>query len=310
MNAAIIDCGTNTFNIIVVEINSKKAKLLYKQEIAVKIGKGGINNELLTPSAIERGLNALTEYAKIIEKFQCERKIVLATSAVRDAKNGEDFTDLVKEKTGLEIEIISGDREAELIYKGVRQAVPFTSDHTLIMDIGGGSTEFIIAGKNDIQWKHSFQLGATRLIEQINPSNPIKLIEIEKIENILQEIIIPLTFKLNEFPVSHLIGCSGSFETLADMVLHQKDSSLADNKQEYYDFDLYEFNDLYLRLLKSSEQERAKIPGLPEHRIDTIVMSSIFINFIIKKFHISKLSMSTAALKEGILSELMDASEF
>ncbi|MCC6837593.1 MAG: phosphatase, partial [Bacteroidia bacterium] len=166
MRIAIIDLGTNTFNILIVDVDgNQNIKQLFQTKIPVKLGEGGINQGFIAPIPFQRGMDALIQYQLIIEEYGVDNTFAFATSAIRSARNGTDFVNIAKEKTGIEVQVISGDKEAELIYYGVRSAVNMTNDTSLIIDIGGGSTEFIIANKDQIFWKQSFLLGAARLLE-------------------------------------------------------------------------------------------------------------------------------------------------
>ena len=156
MRIAIIDLGTNTFNILIVKVNSAKTPTkLYQSKISVKLGEGGINKNFIEPVPFQRGIEAMKTYKDIMQRNAVDKVFAFATSAIRTASNGNEFVTKVKEETGIEVTMISGDKEAELIYYGVRNALELTDDNSLIIDIGGGSTEFIIANKNKIFWKQS-----------------------------------------------------------------------------------------------------------------------------------------------------------
>jgi exopolyphosphatase / guanosine-5'-triphosphate,3'-diphosphate pyrophosphatase len=176
----------------------------------------------------------------------------------------------------------------------------------LIMDIGGGSTEFIIADKDKIFWKQSFLLGAARLLERFKLSDPITDDEIGQVEKYLEEELRPLFEAVKKFPVKELIGASGSFDSLADMIAYKfYTPEILDNKTEYT-FDMDDFAVIYNIVLKSSKEERLQIKGLVEMRVDMIVISSILVNFILKSFNINHMRLSMYSLKEGVLHELLE----
>ena len=180
MRIAILDLGTNTFNMLVAETgNNKEYQILSSTKLPVKLGKGGIDKKEIRPDAITRGLTALEKHLQQSKVLKAEKIIAYATSAIRTARNSDQFLKTIREKFGIEVEIISGDREAELIYYGVKQAVSLDHEKYLILDIGGGSNEVIIADKSQIWWKKSYPLGMTRLVEKFRPSDPITIEEIE-----------------------------------------------------------------------------------------------------------------------------------
>ena len=307
MVIAIIDLGTNTFNLLIVEVyNDKSHKRLFKSKTSVKLGEGGINRNFIAPLAFERGINALKEHKYNIEKFKVEKIIAFATSAIRSASNGNDFIERVKSEVGIEIKTLSGEQEAEFIYYGVRQALDMGDETSLIMDIGGGSNEFIIANKSEIFWKHSLDLGAARLLEKFAPSDPIKFDEIKRIEDYLQVTLISLFYAIEKYPVKELIGSSGSFETFAEMIAHKYYTPQVVKDKTEYVFNLEDFKIIYQQILTSTTQERLNTKGLVEMRVDMIVISSIFVNFILTRFGIKKMRLSTFALKEGILWRLLN----
>ena len=297
---AIIDLGTNTFNLLVVEGNTR----LYKTKIAVKLGEGGINKGYITEAAFKRGFEALKKHLQTIEDYRVDRTLAFATSAIRSAINGADFVLKVKTELGLHIEVIDGDKEAELIYFGVQQALDLGDSNNLIMDIGGGSTEFVICNKKEIFWKQSFQLGAARLLEHFQPKDPITSTEVNSIEVYLENILTPLWVALKKFPCDVLVGSSGSFDTLSEVIAHQfYDISILKGKTNY-DFKLSDYNWLHDYILKSNLEKRLKTPGMIPMRADMIVISSIFINYILERKQIQSMKLSTYALKEGVLKTL------
>ena len=307
MIIAIIDLGTNTFNLLIVEVfDDNSYKQISKTKLEVKLGEGGINRNFITPLAFERGMNALREHKRSIEKYKAEKIIAFATSAIRSSSNGAEFIRKVKRDIDLEVKILSGEQEAEFIYYGVRQALDLRSEATLIMDIGGGSNEFIIANNSEIFWKQSLDLGAARLLEKFNPSDPITLEELKRIEDHLRLTLFPLFYALEKYPVKELIGSSGSFETFAEMIAYKKYTpEILKGKTEYI-FDINDFHDIYQQIIKSTTKERLHTKGLIKMRVDMIVISGIFVNFILSSFNIKKMRLSTYALKEGVLWKLLE----
>ncbi|MBI4929421.1 MAG: Ppx/GppA family phosphatase [Bacteroidetes bacterium] len=309
MKIAIIDLGTNTFNIFIAELFPDKTyRKLYKSKISVKLGEGGINKNFIKKKPFKRGIKALKKHKRTIEEFGAEKIIAFATSAIRGASNREDFIRAAKEKTGIDIQIISGDKEAELIYYGVRSAVKMNDKSSLILDIGGGSTEFIIANKKEILWKQSFLLGAARLLEKFKPSDPIKKEEIKQIENYLEENLQPLFDMMKKNPAVELIGSSGSFDSLAEMIAYRfYDISILKGKTEY-DFNFDDCEKMYEVIRKSTAKDRSHMKGLSKMRVDMMVVSAIFVDFIILRLRLKKMRLSKYSLKEGVLWELLNSS--
>jgi exopolyphosphatase/guanosine-5'-triphosphate,3'-diphosphate pyrophosphatase len=303
---AIIDLGTNTFNLLIVEAKIDKTyRQLFQTKISVKLGEGGINKGFLAPVPFQRGIDAINVYKKIIDDYQVDDTLAIATSAVRDAANGKEFTDRIQQESGIEVKIISGEEEAELIYIGVREAVKMNDENSLVIDIGGGSTEFIIANRNQVCWKQSFLLGAARLLEKINPSDPISENEIQTLEEYLKKELQPLFEALRNYPVMEIVGSSGSFDSLVDMILQRFYSKAMPDEQTEHEIDLNDFNVLYHDIIKSTKEERMQMKGLIMMRVDMIVVSSILLNFVIQSLNIKKIRSSTYSLKEGVLHQVL-----
>lgn len=306
-NVAIIDLGTNTFNLLIVKIDSDKSyKTLFQSKVSVKLGEGGIIKAVIVDAAFKRGIDALKEHLISITKYEAHTVLAYATSAIREASNGIDFITQAKLETGIDVKIVSGDKEAELIYYGVRKAVKMSDKQSLIIDIGGGSTEFNIANKDCILWKQSFLLGAARLLEMFAPSDPITNEEIKAISDFLAQELQPLFKALKDFPVIELIGSSGSFDSLAEMIVNKFYSPQVLQDITEYTYNLPDCAAMYGILIKSTKKERTEMKGLVSMRVDMMVVSSILVHFILIRCDIHKMRLSTYSLKEGMLFELMN----
>lgn len=302
MRIAVIDLGTNTFNLLIAEKDGISGyRKISSNRIPVKLGEGTINQGFIAEVPFKRGISALKEYSKIISEQNIKTVVALATSAIRTAKNGLDFVEKAKKEAGIHVEIIDGNREAELIYLGNRKAVKMNGDLSLIMDIGGGSTEFIIANSETILWKQSFLLGAARLLEQINPSDPITENEIQKLFAYFDEQLKPLKEACEKYKPIELIGSSGAFDSIVDMMAGEyKTDELSDQKTEYK-IDLENYFPLSETIIHSTYAQRLKTKGLIEMRVDMIVISCLFVNYILKNFHLKQMRVSTYSLKEGVI---------
>jgi len=203
MRIAIIDLGTNTFNLLIADKDENgNFSTVFKNKIPVKLGEGGIDKGLIAPKPYQRGVKALENHIKTINEYKVDKHRAFATSAIRSTSNGHLFVKEVDELLGLKIEVIDGSKEAELIYYGVKEAVPFEETFDLIIDIGGGSTEFIIANNKGISWAKSYQLGVSRLKELFKPSDPISDKEIKKIEAYFESNLKDLFEELSKTPLS------------------------------------------------------------------------------------------------------------
>jgi len=306
MRISIIDLGTNTFNLLVAEISvNKEINILHRSKYPVKIGEGGINQNFITDEAQKRAHIAFVEMTQIINRYQSVKTFGFATSAIRTATNGSEFVNQIRQDFNIDIQVISGNREAELIYYGTREAVGLNDELVAILDIGGGSNEIIIANSEKIFWKKSYPLGMTRLLEQFQPSDPIKKDELEEIEHFLKDQLGDLIEALKTYSVTKLIGSSGSFSTLRQVILAEaQNGSLPEQTQ--YNIKLEDFNTLHQRFVKSTLEERMQMEGMDMARVHLMVIASVFINFLVKESELSVLFQSTYALKEGALFDYLD----
>ncbi|NBC84407.1 MAG: phosphatase [Bacteroidetes bacterium] len=308
MNIAVIDLGTNTFNLLIAEVlENMPYSIVYNKKLPVKLGEGGLNNKTITPEAFQRGIDAMAQHQKVIQEKQCTKTYAFATSALRSAQNGPEFVALIREKFNISVSLITGDREAELIYYGVKQAVPLNKTPVLILDIGGGSNEFIIANDLEIFWRKSYELGIARLLGRFNPSDPITEIEIEAVRKYLKEELRLLQDKLKKYKITTLIGASGSFETFTSMLKAEDSETEVGHYPEGNTIPLADFELLHNKLIRSTSAQRHQMKGLEPMRVEMIVLAAIFVKFVIDHSNISEMKQSNFALKEGIIYELLNA---
>jgi len=309
MRISVIDLGTNTFNLLIVETGDDQAyRIIYNNKLPVKLGKSGIDKKEIRPDAITRGMNALDRHLQTIREYRSEKTFAFATSAVRSARNGEQFVKMIQQRFNLEVEIINGDREAELIYYGVKQALQLNNEKVLIVDIGGGSIEFVIADSENIYWKKSYPLGVARLLTKFRPSDPITIEEIEFISNYLEERLSDLFEEFRKHKISTLVGASGSFETITAMIREDDPhfESETGTTPESVDIDLTDFENLYQKLINSTLKERKQMKGLESMRLEMIVLATLIVKFILQKLKINRLIQSNFALKEGVVYEVLN----
>ncbi|MGD9978217.1 MAG: hypothetical protein AB7S54_09830 [Bacteroidales bacterium] len=306
MNIAIIDLGTNTFNLLVAQSNGNGSySILHEKKLPVKLGEGGLTKGIITPGAWQRGVDAIEKHLQTAKSFSAERYFAFATSATRNASNGKDFVDEIYRRFELKIEIIDGIREATLIYKGVRSAVDLGSKCNLIVDIGGGSNEIILANATEVFWLHSFNLGVSRLTQLFNPSDPIKPEQITAIENHIANELKPLSEAVEKYQPTKLVGSSGSFDSFRSIL--ESAGKIEFSKRTWAQIPAAEYTKLHKYLITSVREDRRKIKGLESIRVDLIVLASIFVNYLVEQFKPETMFQSEYALKEGFLSELSES---
>lgn len=296
MKKAIIDLGTNTFHLMIFEGEN----ILFKTSIASKIGQGGINQNLITEDGVQRALNVLNIFKEKLIEFEVNAENVFAfgTSAIRNASNQSEFVERVKKETDINITVIDGDKEAELIYKGVSQAVKIDKN-ALIIDIGGGSVEFILCNPEKILWKRSFEIGGQRLMERFMKKDKISQTEMSRLDEYLRQELLPLTNAVHQYQPEVLIGSSGSFDTLNDMLYWKNTGKSAPTDIVGFDYPISEFWKAFEQLVFANHEERMNIGGMIPLRVDMIVVAVCSIKFVLQTYNIHEIKISNYALKEG-----------
>ncbi len=300
MKVGIIDMGTNTFHLLIADVRDHDFTILFKEKLLVKIGEGGISHGYITEEATQRALKALHRFKEVLDTEQTDTVFATATSAIRNAKNGLEITKVMEKETGIEVRIISGDEEAETIYYGVKKAIAMSDETMLIMDIGGGSIEFIIGNQSDIFWKRSFEIGGQRLIDQFHAHDPILPEEVISLQSYLGMNLEPLFAACKEYKPETLIGSSGTFDTLSEIYMLENKIEKNPLGTEF-PFTLEAFESIYEKMIAFNRQERMAVPGMIEMRVDMIVVASILIHFLNQKLGIKNIRVSAYALKEGVL---------
>lgn len=305
MRIAVIDCGTNTFHLLIADVNDNSFRFVLRRKMVVKLGSERTQPDEIVARRYEKAIRIMVHYASLIEEFGAQKILAAGTAALRDATNGADLIRDIRKASGINVNLISGDEEATLIHKGVCKAVLLSNHTSLVMDIGGGSTEFILCDSEKVIWKQSFRLGGARLLQLIQPSDPFTSNDLEMLESHLEKELKPLFSACKKNPPQQLIGASGSFETFASILLHQQGKPNALRGKTNYNFRLSEYQKLHQVLVKSTYAARLKMPGMLRMRADMIVMASLLLTFVLNKCAINHLKLSTYALKEGLLATTM-----
>ncbi|WP_297338454.1 exopolyphosphatase [Algoriphagus sp.] len=306
--AAVIDMGTNTFHLLLVELGERDFKTIYKEKIPVKLGQGGINQDQISPEALKRAYHTLGHFRNLIDGENIQQIFAFATSAVRNAKNGLLFVQEVKDSLNIDIKVISGEQEAQMIYEGIKFSGSLNGQTELMMDIGGGSVEFIIGNSAEAFWKQSFEIGGQRLLELFHHHDPITKSEIEQIHDYLEKKLQPLIQAIHSYKPTSLVGASGTFDTLTDIYFE----SMLQCKltgQHVFELPSAEFRRIYQMLIHKDKAERLQIPGMIPMRVDMIVVASTLIDFILKYVPVDSITCSHYALKEGAISMLLNELE-
>lgn len=300
-NYAVLDLGTNTFNLLAVSVENNVKSILHHDRVAVKIGKDGIQNKVITEDACQRAVNAVKYFKKHLEKYNVNAVQAVATSAFRNAVNGTELANRIKLETGIEVQIIDGMREAELIYFGVKAALDIGDAVSLIMDIGGGSVEFIICDENHIFWKKSYEIGAQRLLDRFHTQDPIPPDNMVEMYHFLDTVLGEFNEQMALLKPSVLIGSSGTFDTICEIYIqeHQLDYDLDSGTE--FEIPVDYFFSFFKNVATKNVHERKLIKGMSEMRVDMIVVAACLIDYVLHKHSLKRIRTSFYSLKEGLL---------
>ena len=303
MKVAVIDLGTNTCNLLVADYSDEEFEILHQGKHLVRLGDNSIKNNTISEEALQRTLAALKAQRMTAEKYGAEKIKVLATSGVRMATNNIQFLEKASEAAGSPVKVISGDLEADLIFRGVLLALGNLHEMSLILDIGGGSNELILAHEKQVLWKESQPTGMARIINQFILSDPLKPQEIQILQNFFEARHQEAISQCRQRIANTMIGCSGTFDTIADVI---DQTGPGEKKRKFQLIDLVDFYNVYDRLVCSTRQQRIEMKGMDHVRVDLIVPAIIFVEHLINKAGISKIIQTDYALREGALSLMME----
>lgn len=302
----IIDCGTNTFNLLVAEVEPDGTwNKVLSTKVPVKLAPSSTTRKIGL-NRFGRGVDALNILKNNLINTRTERVYAFATSAIREAVNGRDFVDFVKAHLGLKVSIITGEEEARMIYLGVRQCIEMGDKPHLIMDIGGGSVEFVICNQENVFWKQSLPIGVSRLKGENLPDNPITKEQVETILHYLRHQLGDLKAALQQHNPTVLLGSSGSFDSFIEMLDLAHPERYPRPLPKSNLIPLEDLVDLSARMRHSTLEERLSWPGLLPMRADMIVLSFLLIDAVLEIHPIAQIHQTEYALKEGALAYLIE----
>ena len=298
MRTAIIDLGTNTFHLLI----SAGLTAIHEERRPVRLGMGGINHGIILQEAQDRAVHCLRDYAETARKMGVETRLAFGTSALRNAANQREVCERIRTETGIEVKVITGDEEAGLIWEGIRAAMDIGKDPGLIVDIGGGSVEFILATSERIFWKRSLEIGGQRLIERFHRHDPILEEEIISIEHYLKDALAEVMEVLHIHRPQTLIGSSGSFDTLSEIHCNRIGIPYPTSPETPLPMDAY--SSIHQDLIKLDRKGRMDMPGMIELRVDMIVVASVLITYLLRIHPFRQMRVSSFSLKEGVRATL------
>jgi len=305
---AAIDIGSNSVRLLVAEaLRGGVYRILDEEREPTRLGRSVSARGQLDDESMERTIAALRTFKQIAAGYQAMSLRTIATCAVREARNGPEFCRRVREQVGLEVEVISGDREARLAFSSVQNAFDLTGKNAIVADIGGGSTEVVFATGNLIESIFSTPLGAVRLTEQFGLGEGATPEAFQSgIARMEEEISLCLKKRTSRplFAPHFLVGCGGTFTTLAELMMASKKE--VDVPVAAYKVSHAEVRHLLDRLLKMPLRARRSMAGMTPDRADIILAGLSIVDALMKRFRVNTLIIHTRGVRDGLVREMID----
>ncbi|MGQ4648987.1 Ppx/GppA phosphatase family protein [Lyngbya aestuarii] len=307
---AAIDIGTNSIHMVIVRIDPvlPAFTIIAKEKDTVRLGEREPDTGDLTPEAMARALATLRRCQDLATSFRAEQIVAVATSAVREARNGREFLRQVHLELGLFVNLISGPEEARRIYLGVLSGMEFNHQPHIIIDIGGGSTELILGDSQESLSLSSTKVGAVRLTAEFVTTDPISQKEFQYLQNyirgMLERPVEELQAHLKPGEKPRLLGTSGTIETLAAINAREK-LGIVPSPLRGYEISRQELQEIVDYLASLSCAERAEVPGLSDRRSEIIVAGALILLEAMKLLEVEHLVIAERALREGVIVDWM-----
>ncbi len=296
---AAIDIGTNSIHMVVAKVSDSGFEVIAREKDNTRLGEGGGDMKMLSPEAMERGIAALRHMRRVADAHRAS-VFAVATSAVREAKNSSDFVDRVANEAGIDIEVISGVEEARLIHLGVLQALPLSDKRSLLIDIGGGSTEVVIFDHTEELFVRSFKIGAVRLSNRFFPKGSTHPASVPSCAKFIASTVEPLKREILKLGHDVAIVSSGTGETLARMCWMLTHDVMPRSMNGVL-FTADELHQVTTMIGTSTLVERSQLAGLEADRVEIIVAGALILDTLAESFAITSFMYCDYALREGVL---------
>jgi exopolyphosphatase/guanosine-5'-triphosphate,3'-diphosphate pyrophosphatase len=305
---ASIDLGSHTARLLIARWEDGRLRSLLRKRAYIRLAQDFEEPQsgILKQAGIERALNSLSEFKAETERHQARRTRTVATGVVRAAANRVSFIDVVRKNTGLEVEVISGEKEARLTGLGIRYGLDLGDRPFIAFDLGGGSTEFLLVPKHGPSRALSLPLGAMLMTQRHLATDPPVTAEIENLKGETRGLL--MTAFPDDVPGTLLVGTGGTVTTLAAMVHGIEGPAISPERMNGLSLQGADLEKLLGRMARLPVSRRASLPGLDQGRADVIVAGTLVVTEILKFFHSSEMMVSLSDLLEGALLEMIGVS--
>ena len=300
MKIGTIDIGTNSMRLLIAEYIDGNFVNRKKYVNTTRIGQGVDEQGYISEDAIERNIDALVEFSRICKKEECQKVYCMGTSALRDSKNKEAFINLAKEKADINVDIISGEKESHLGFMGVLEGLDEVED-ILVVDIGGGSTEFIIGNEEGIRFSKSENVGALRMTEKFLNQDPINENEFKQMSDFIYDEIKTTLDCIKNDNVKKIVGIGGTITSLS--AINQELEVYSMEKIHNSKISLNEIELILQNLKKMTLSDKKSLKGLQPKRADIITAGVEILYTIMKNIEIDEIIVSEYDNLEGLMCQ-------
>jgi exopolyphosphatase/guanosine-5'-triphosphate,3'-diphosphate pyrophosphatase len=305
MNIAVFDIGTNSIHMMVAKIQPDLSfKVLEREKDVTRLGDGSFEKHRLRKPAMRRAWNVIERFHRMARENDAERIFGVATSAVRDARNGRAFVREIYRRTGMRIRIISGEEEGRLIELAARSNFKVKGKKTLVIDIGGGSMELIVGDGKKHYFLKSYPMGGARLTDHFLKKDPPAPKQLRKLEQYLEKTLTPVADKLDRWRVPLVIGTAGTMINLASMV-YESETSKHLKLKHHYALERWDLEKVHERLAEMPLRKRLNFPGLDSRRADIIIAGSALVRVLMRLFRVNRIMVSKRGIREGLVLDFI-----
>lgn len=310
MKLAAIDIGSNSIHLVIAQATpGQHLEIIEREKEMVRLGAGTLRLHRLAKETIDRAIVVLRRYKQLAESNGVDRTIAIATAAVREAHNADEFIDRVRKEVGLHVHPLPGVEEARLIALAVSEVTDFDDRRALIIDIGGGSTEFIITGGKEADLLLSIRLGAVRLTEKFVSTDPISERERDRLIANIRADLTRAVWEIKKTGYDFVLGTSGTVVNLVNAVA-RAESALNDDGIWVESFNetitLDQLREMNRTLARMTVSERKRVPGLEKRRADIIVAGGLLLETILSEVGASTITSCDWSLREGAILDYLN----
>ncbi|MDJ0572499.1 MAG: Ppx/GppA family phosphatase [Pleurocapsa sp. MO_192.B19] len=306
MKLAAIDIGTNSIHMIIVEATRQNSfEIIAREKEMAKLGAGVFASNYISDRAFEVGLETIRRYVQLADSLGVDEIITAATSAIREAHNGEDFLNQVVAQTGLCPRIISGKEEARLIFLAVRNSIALEEDKALVLDIGGGSTEAVVGDRSKIFFRDSMPLGVLRLLDMFEDKGTVSAEGRGVLEAHIRFVGQQIFEQIHNIGFDRVIGTSGTIRTMGEAAhIAAGGKSLQSVNAEVVQ--LKDIDCLTEKLLEMELEERAEVDEVSDKRADAIHLGGVLLVKLLQMAGVTEITLCDASLREGMILDYLE----